>query len=147
MYSLLPLYFSVRGVISLIESVLVDMASGNSTYTYEGLTGWKRFRPLRPFRGMYHDIKRRLPYYRSDITDAFTYRTVASTVHMYCAKYVPFLPYPFQESGALISIASFRLLHSRLTCIAEQANSLGSMKRSFRQPWQPLYLAFLERSH
>ena len=37
---------------------------------------------------MYHDIKRRLPYYQSDITDAFTYRTFASTVRIYFVKSV-----------------------------------------------------------
>lgn len=58
-------------------------------YTYENLTGWKRLRPLRLFRGMYYDVKRRVPYYPSDITDAFTYRTVASIIRMYFVKYVP----------------------------------------------------------
>jgi hypothetical protein len=55
-------------------------------YTYEGLKGWKALRPLRIGRGMYHDVKRRLPYYWSDITDAFTYRTIASTIRMYFVK-------------------------------------------------------------
>lgn len=59
------------------------------TYTYEGLQGWKSVRVLRLGRGMYHDVRRRLPYYRSDITDAFTYRTVASIVRMYFVKSVP----------------------------------------------------------
>ena len=59
------------------------------TYTYEGLQGWKSVRVLRLGRGMYHDVRRRLPYYRSDITDAFTYRTVASIVRMYFVKCVP----------------------------------------------------------
>ena len=35
---------------------------------------------------MYHDVKRRLPYYWSDITDAFTYRVFASTIRMYFVK-------------------------------------------------------------
>lgn len=37
---------------------------------------------------MYHDVRRRLPYYWSDIADAFTYRTVASIIRMYFVKYV-----------------------------------------------------------
>jgi len=37
---------------------------------------------------MYYDVKRRLPYYWSDIRDAFTYRTFAATVRMYFVKYV-----------------------------------------------------------
>jgi hypothetical protein len=32
---------------------------------------------LRPFRGMYWDVRRRLPYYWSDITDG--YKDVSST--------------------------------------------------------------------
>lgn len=43
---------------------------------------------MRPGRGMYHDLKRRAPYYWSDIADAFTYRTIASTIRMYFVKYV-----------------------------------------------------------
>jgi hypothetical protein len=43
---------------------------------------------LRPGRGMYYDVKRRLPYYWSDIRDAFNYRTFAATVRMYFVKYV-----------------------------------------------------------
>ena len=78
------------------------MASEKSIYTYEGLTGWKSLRPLHLFRGMYHDFKRRLPYYLSDITDAFTYRTVASIIRMYFVKYV-FIPalvlVPFKGSS------------------------------------------------
>lgn len=57
-------------------------------YTFDNLTGWRRFRVLQPCRGMYHDIRRRLPYYASDITDTFTYRAVASTIRMYFVKYV-----------------------------------------------------------
>ena len=55
-------------------------------YGFKDAHGWRRWRPLRPGWGMYHDVKRRLPYYYSDITDAFTYRTVASTVRMYFVK-------------------------------------------------------------
>ena len=57
-------------------------------YTWEGATGWRQYRMLRPGRGMYYDIKRRLPYYWSDIRDAATYRTFAATVRMYFVKYV-----------------------------------------------------------
>jgi len=69
----------------------VDSSSSSSEvfqddYTFENQLGWRSYRILRPGRGMYHDIKRRLPYYRSDITDAFTYRTINSTVRMYFVK-------------------------------------------------------------
>jgi hypothetical protein len=56
------------------------------SYSYDEAKGWRRWRALRPGRGMYHDIRRRLPYYGSDITDAWTYRTVASTIRMYFVK-------------------------------------------------------------
>ncbi|KAK9242020.1 HCO3 transporter family-domain-containing protein [Lipomyces tetrasporus] len=58
----------------------------HDSYIYDGLRGWRSYRPFRPGWGMYHDVKRRLPYYWSDITDAFTYRTFASTVRMYFVK-------------------------------------------------------------
>lgn len=46
--------------------------SSSIVYTYAGLFGWKSVRVLRPFRGMYHDVRRRLPYYWSDIRDALS---------------------------------------------------------------------------
>lgn len=58
------------------------------SYTFQNQKGWRRWRILRPGRGMYHDVKRRLPYYWSDITDAFTYRVFASTIRMYFMKLV-----------------------------------------------------------
>ncbi len=64
-------------------------------YGYDGLTGWRSYRLLRPARGMYHDVRRRLPYYKSDFTDALTYRTAASIVRMYFVKYVQLLPFPY----------------------------------------------------
>lgn len=57
-------------------------------YDFDNQRGWRAYRVLRPGWGMYHDVKRRLPYYRSDITDAWTYRTFAGTVRIYFVKYV-----------------------------------------------------------
>ena len=57
-------------------------------YSFDNERGWRRYRMLRPGRGMYHDVKRRLPYYRSDITDAMNYRTFAGTVRIYFVKCV-----------------------------------------------------------
>ena len=37
---------------------------------------------------MIDDVRRRLPYYISDWTDAWDYRVVPATVYMYFAKYV-----------------------------------------------------------
>ncbi|KAJ4148291.1 hypothetical protein LMH87_002769 [Akanthomyces muscarius] len=56
-------------------------------------SGWRRWRLLRPGWGMYHDVKRRMPYYWSDITDAFTYRTIASTIRMYFVNLLPAIAY------------------------------------------------------
>lgn len=55
-------------------------------YIFDGEKGWRRCRILRSGRGIYYDIRRRLPYYRSDITDAFTYCIIASTIRMYFVK-------------------------------------------------------------
>ncbi|KAF7916255.1 uncharacterized protein EAE97_012133 [Botrytis byssoidea] len=65
----------------------------SDNYRFDGSTGCRRFRMLRPGLGMYHDIRRRLPYYQSDIADAVTYRTVASTVRMYFVNLLPALAY------------------------------------------------------
>ncbi|KAL3475108.1 HCO3 transporter family-domain-containing protein [Aspergillus californicus] len=65
----------------------------SSTYTYNKTRGWKRFRALNIGRGMYHDVRRRLPYYPSDITDALTYRTMASTIRMYFVNILPAIAY------------------------------------------------------
>ncbi|KAF2009183.1 HCO3 transporter family protein [Aaosphaeria arxii CBS 175.79] len=59
------------------------------SYTFEGQRGWRRYRALRPGLGMWHDVKRRLPYYWSDLVDAWTYRTFASTVRMYFVNLLP----------------------------------------------------------
>lgn len=56
------------------------------TYTFEDVRGWRRYQVLQPRTGMIHDVRRRLPYYWSNITDAFTYRTIASTVRIYFVK-------------------------------------------------------------
>jgi hypothetical protein len=68
------------------DSAPLEREKSNITYSYEGVTGWKSVRYLRPFRGMYHDVRRRLPYYWSDIRDAWDYRTVPSIVRMYFVK-------------------------------------------------------------
>ncbi|KAF2176030.1 HCO3 transporter family protein [Zopfia rhizophila CBS 207.26] len=65
----------------------------NKSYSFDKVRGWRRYRILRPGRGVYHDVKRRLPYYWSDITDALTYRVIASTVRMYFVNLLPALAY------------------------------------------------------
>ncbi|KAL9007906.1 MAG: hypothetical protein Q9173_006914 [Seirophora scorigena] len=40
-------------------------------------------------RGMYHDVRRRLPYYWSDIKDGLNYRTFASVVRMLFVNLLP----------------------------------------------------------
>lgn len=69
------------------ESKLERTETKNS-YTFQDQLGWRKWRILSPGRGMYHDVKRRFPYYWSDIIDAWTYRTFASTVRMYFVKLV-----------------------------------------------------------
>ncbi len=64
----------------------LDPEKSRASYSYDMESGWRRWRLLRPGLGMYHDVKRRMPYYWSDITDAFTYRTIASTIRMYFVK-------------------------------------------------------------
>lgn len=66
----------------------LELQKSRTSYSYDTSRGWRQWRVLRPGRGMYHDLKRRAPYYWSDIADAFTYRTIASTIRMYFVKYV-----------------------------------------------------------
>ncbi|EEP80191.1 conserved hypothetical protein [Uncinocarpus reesii 1704] len=76
-------------------------------YTYENLRGWRRYRILRPGWGIYHDIRRRLPYYKSDIVDGFTYRTIASTVRMYFVNLLPAIAYTldmYRRTGEFFGI-------------------------------------------
>jgi hypothetical protein len=65
----------------------------NDPYSWEGLTGWKSYRMARPFRGMYWDVRRRLPYYWSDITDGFNYRTFAGTIRIFFVNLLPALAF------------------------------------------------------
>ncbi|QKD57865.2 HCO3 transporter family-domain-containing protein [Fusarium oxysporum Fo47] len=79
----------------------------NLSYTYNNRRGWRRWRILHPGRGMYHDVKRRLPYYWSDIVDAFTYRTVASTIRMYFVNLLPAIAYTldmYRRTGQFFGI-------------------------------------------
>jgi hypothetical protein len=59
---------------------------------YDNAKGRRRWRPLRPFRGMYCDVRRRVPYYWSDFTDGLNYRTFAGTVRIYFVKSVSLIP-------------------------------------------------------
>lgn len=52
---------------------------------------------VRLFRGMVKDIKRRAPYYWSDLTDAWDYRIVPATIYMYFAKYACPHTFPFSH--------------------------------------------------
>lgn len=68
---------------------------------------------------MYHDVRRRLPYYWSDIRDAFTYRTIASIIRMYFVKYVKCTVHLFPQGLLLTSLdrlAFFRLSRTHSTC-------------------------------
>ena len=98
----------------------------NDPYTWNGLTGWKSYRTLRPFRGMYWDVRRRLPYYWSDITDGFNYRTMAGTVRIFFVNLLPALAFELDMSRrtdgffgineALFSSALAALVFSLLSC-------------------------------
>lgn len=50
-------------------------------------------RCFRPGRGMYHDVRRRLPYYLSDITDGWAYRVFAGTIRIFFVNLLPALAF------------------------------------------------------
>ncbi|KAJ4301460.1 hypothetical protein N0V90_003552 [Kalmusia sp. IMI 367209] len=97
-----------------------------ATYSFQDQRGWRQWRVLRPGRGMYHDVKRRLPFYWSDITDAWTYRTFASTVRMYFVNLLPAIAFTldmYRRTGeffgineALFSSALAAMVFSVLAC-------------------------------
>ncbi|KAK5167957.1 uncharacterized protein LTR77_006524 [Saxophila tyrrhenica] len=95
-------------------------------YTWEGETGWRAYRSARPFRGMYYDIKRRLPWYYSDIVDGFNYRTFAGTIRIFFVNLLPALAFQldmtrntdgfFGINEALFSSALAAVVFSTLSC-------------------------------
>jgi hypothetical protein len=64
---------------------------------------------LHPFRGMWKDIHRRIPYYLTDWTDAWTYRVIPSTVDMYFKKYVSNQPSKILMLDSLLPAIAFAL--------------------------------------
>ncbi|KAF2722817.1 hypothetical protein K431DRAFT_311505 [Polychaeton citri CBS 116435] len=97
----------------------------NDGYRWDTRTGWKSYRALNPFRGMWWDVKRRLPYYWSDITDGFNYRTLAGTVRIFFVNLLPALAFEldmmrrtdgfFGVNEALFSSALAALVFSLLS--------------------------------
>lgn len=98
----------------------------NDPYNWDNLSGWKSYRTLRPFRGIYWDIRRRLPWYWSDIRDGFNYRTFAGTVRIFFVNLLPALAFQldmtrnthgfFGINEALFSSALAALVFSTLSC-------------------------------
>ncbi|RDI88959.1 hypothetical protein Vi05172_g1661 [Venturia inaequalis] len=56
-------------------------------------SGWRQNRNAQPFRGIIHDVRRRVPWYWSDVRDGFNYRTFAATVRMYFVNLLPALAF------------------------------------------------------
>jgi hypothetical protein len=52
----------------------------------------------KPFRGMYHDVRRRLPYYGSDFRDGWAYRVFAGTIRIYFVNLLPALAFQLDMS-------------------------------------------------
>ncbi|KAI4695962.1 uncharacterized protein J4E88_000132 [Alternaria novae-zelandiae] len=105
---------------------ILERTATHESYTFQGARGWRRWRILQPGCGMYHDVKRRLPYYWSDITDALTYRAFASTVRMYFVNVLPAIAFTldmYRRTGgffgineALFSSALAAMVFSLLAC-------------------------------
>lgn len=89
---------TTREQIQMTDIEMTNQQSRNegkicSDYSIDHQKGWRRFRVLQPGKGMFYDVKRRAPFYMSDITDAFTYRTIASTIRIYFVNLLPALAY------------------------------------------------------
>lgn len=68
----------------------IDIANDPYKWPKQG-AGLQRF--LRPGRGMYHDVQRRLPFYWSDVVDGLNYRTFAGTIRIYFVNLLPALAF------------------------------------------------------
>ncbi|KAK5105720.1 hypothetical protein LTR62_002336 [Meristemomyces frigidus] len=109
---------------ALTNTKSIDCAS--DPYTWEGLTGWKSYRTLRPFRGMYWDVRRRAPWYWSDIRDGLNYRTFVGTVRIFFINLLPAIAFQldmtrgthgyFGINEALFSSALAALVFSTMSC-------------------------------
>ena len=98
----------------------------NDGYTWDDQIGWRAWRPLRPFRGMYHDVRRRYPYYTSDIVDGLNYRTFAGTIRILFVNLLPALAFQldmtrntggyFGINEGLFSSALAAVVFSTLSC-------------------------------
>lgn len=83
-------------------------------------------RLLQPCRGMYHDLRRRLPYYWSDFSDGLTYRVFSGTIRIYFINLLPALAFQldmqyntggfFGINEALLSSALAAIVFSLLSC-------------------------------
>ncbi|KAK5062884.1 hypothetical protein LTR84_004959 [Exophiala bonariae] len=83
-------------------------------------------RLLRPCRGMYHDVKRRMPYYWGDLREGFTYRVLSGTIRIYFINLLPAMAFQLDMSyntggffginEALLSSALAAIVFSLLSC-------------------------------
>lgn len=108
----------------LVRVPTTDFA--NDPYTWDDQIGWRAWRPLRPFRGMYHDVRRRIPYYWSDVVDGFNYRTFAGAIRIFFVNILPALAFQldmtrgthgyFGINEGLFSSALAAVVFSTLSC-------------------------------
>ncbi|KAK0099927.1 hypothetical protein ONS95_013251 [Cadophora gregata] len=73
-----------------VRDNVLHQAQTNVTTRSKHVPKWYK---VRLFRGMVNDVRRRLPYYWSDWTDAWDYRVVPATVYMYFANILPALAF------------------------------------------------------
>lgn len=66
---------------------------------------------FRWFGGLINDVKRKLPHYKSDFTDALSMQTVASIVFLYFACLTPIITF-----GGLLGDATGNNIVSIATC-------------------------------
>lgn len=96
------------------------------------------------FRGIVSDIRRRIPYYVSDWTDAWDYRVVPATVYMYFAKSVSpsHLVLPSLHIKLRVALTSHQASSlpwlSLSTCSRKQGQTMASTKF-----YSPLFLGRL----
>lgn len=104
--SILPAFFISSYSALSILSALADMSAsqdykkgkvGQSAHRWKDSQGLPA-RLSKPFRGMYHDVRRRLPYYGSDFRDGWAYRVFAGTIRIYFVNLLPALAFQLDMS-------------------------------------------------
>lgn len=95
-----------------------------------------------PGSGMYRDVRRRLPYYLSDWTDAWNYRVVPATWMIFFANVLPGIAFSLDliETTGQYGLQEVLLSTVRLWHVPSSFTSLTPSSLTLRSSWPLLLL-------